>query len=78
MLPTVASFLTYLKGLSPRGRKALAFGSYGWSGQSIGQVADMLEESKFGVLGQIKIRYRPVKEDLKAKINEIKGEIKKK
>ncbi|HPQ90132.1 MAG TPA: FprA family A-type flavoprotein, partial [Candidatus Mcinerneyibacteriales bacterium] len=35
MLPTVAAFLTYLKGLSCGGREALAFGSYGWGGQSI-------------------------------------------
>ena len=32
MLPTIAGFLCYLKGLSPKGRKAFAFGSYGWGG----------------------------------------------
>lgn len=33
MLPTVAKFLTYMKGLSPKneGRVGIAFGSYGWA-----------------------------------------------
>ena len=30
MLPTVASFLCYMKGLAPKNKKAFAFGSYGW------------------------------------------------
>jgi flavorubredoxin len=42
LLPTVAAFLTYLRGLAPKGRKGFAFGSYGWSGQSVGQVEEML------------------------------------
>jgi len=29
VMPTVAAFLTYLKGLAPKGRTGLAFGSYG-------------------------------------------------
>jgi len=29
MLPTVAAFLAYMKGLAPKGRKAIAFGSFG-------------------------------------------------
>lgn len=32
MLPTVSGFLTYLKGLKPRGRIGFAFGSFGWAG----------------------------------------------
>ena len=35
MLPTVSGFLTYLKGLSPKNRIGLAFGSYGWGGQGV-------------------------------------------
>ncbi|MDD5728684.1 MAG: FprA family A-type flavoprotein, partial [Victivallales bacterium] len=31
MMPTVAAALTYLKGLAPRDKAALAFGSYGWA-----------------------------------------------
>ncbi len=32
MLPTVAGFLTYMKGLKPKGRIGFAFGSFGWAG----------------------------------------------
>ena len=42
MLPDVMAFLTYMRGLAPKGRKGLAFGSYGWSGQSVAQVEEML------------------------------------
>ena len=43
MMPTIASFLCYLKGLTAKGHKAFAFGSYGWGGQSIGLVEDELK-----------------------------------
>ena len=43
MMPTVAKFLNYLKGLRPVNHKGFAFGSYGWSGQSIAQVEDELK-----------------------------------
>ena len=34
-------FLTYLRALSPKERTGLAFGSYGWGGQSIDQVDEV-------------------------------------
>ena len=30
MMPSVAGFLCYMKGLAPKGLKGFAFGSYGW------------------------------------------------
>lgn len=66
MLPTVAAFLCYLKGLSPKNRKAFAFGSYGWGGQSIGQVEEQLKACGFDIcLEAIKVPYIPSKEQLK-------------
>ena len=66
MLPTVAAFLTYMKGLSPNGKKAFAFGSYGWGGQSVDQINDILSKCKFDIiLDPIKVLYRPTKEKLK-------------
>jgi flavorubredoxin len=59
MLPTVAGFLTYLKALSPKVRTGLAFGSYGWGGQSIDQVADSLKACGFEMLESIKVKYVP-------------------
>ena len=46
MMPSVAGFLCYMKGLAPKGLKGFAFGSYGWGGQSIGQVEEGLKECK--------------------------------
>ena len=43
MFPTIAEFLSYLKGLRPKNRIAGAFGSYGWGG---GAVRDIYEELK--------------------------------
>lgn len=64
MLPTVAAFLTYLKGLAPKKRVGLAFGSYGWGGQSVGQVEEVLKGLGFDLLEQIRLRYVPDSEQL--------------
>ncbi|QAT43984.1 FprA family A-type flavoprotein [Aminipila luticellarii] len=47
MLPSVMAFLTYMKGLKPKGRIGKAFGSYGWSGESINQINDLLASCGF-------------------------------
>ncbi len=45
ILPTMADVLTYMKGLRPRKKIGAAFGSFGWSGESVkilnGFLADM-------------------------------------
>jgi len=65
MLPTVAAFLTHIKGLSPKKRTGLAFGSYGWGGQSIGQIEDVLKDSGFEIMENIKVQYLPDENILK-------------
>lgn len=49
MMPTVASFLTYFRGLSPRNaqRIGLAFGSYGWAPLGPKQVEQAMQDLKF-------------------------------
>lgn len=73
ILPTVAAFLYYLKGLSPKDRIGLAFGSYGWGGQSIPILQQLLGDPKecgFEMLEPIKVQYIPTADDLEAiKIN---------
>ncbi len=67
MMPEIAAFLCYLKGLSPKNRKAFAFGSYGWGGQSIAQVEEELKACGFEIcLDKNRVNYIPKKEDLKA------------
>jgi len=43
MYPSLADFLTYLRGLKPRNLIGASFGSYGWSGEAVGQVKEVLE-----------------------------------
>jgi flavorubredoxin len=67
ILPTVAAFIYYLKGLSPKDRIGLAFGSYGWGGQSIPILNHLLGDAKecgFEMLEPIKHQYIPSAEDL--------------
>lgn len=76
MLPTVASFLTYLKGLAPKNRIAMAFGSYGWGGQSVGMVENSLKECGFDLLEQIRMQYIPDQTELKGKVDALFASIK--
>ncbi|MBM4055480.1 MAG: FprA family A-type flavoprotein [Planctomycetes bacterium] len=78
MLPTVSAFLTYLKGLSPKNRVGLAFGSYGWGGQSVRHVEDALKECGFDLLESIKFQYIPDEAQLKETYEKVKQEIGKK
>ncbi len=65
MLPSVSAFLTYLKGLKPRGRLALAFGSYGWSGEGARKVNEMLEATGFELpFEPMNFNYVPDQEEL--------------
>jgi flavorubredoxin len=50
MFPTVADVLTYMKGLKPVNKIGGAFGSYGWSGESVKQVAAELAAMKFEMI----------------------------
>jgi flavorubredoxin len=43
ILPAVAGMLTYMKGLRPQNRIGAAFGSFGWSGESVTVISDWLE-----------------------------------
>lgn len=64
MMPTVSAFLTYMKGLAPKKRTALAFGSYGWGGQSIGEIEEILKLCGFDMLESIKVQWVPREEEL--------------
>jgi flavorubredoxin len=59
LLPTVAQFLTYFKGLAPQNRIAIPFGSYGWGGQSISQIADIFTETGCKILTSFRVNYVP-------------------
>ena len=44
VLPPMAAFLSYLKGLAPKNKTGFAFGSYGWSGQSPALIQEVMRE----------------------------------
>ena len=67
LFPTVSDFLTYMKGLKPLNKIGAAFGSYGWSGESVKLITQSLEEMKFDVVDPgLKIQYVPDKEGIDA------------
>ncbi|MBQ4422061.1 MAG: FprA family A-type flavoprotein [Schwartzia sp.] len=67
MMPPVAAFLCYLKGFVPKGRKAFAFGSFGWGGQSVGLVENELKAAGCEIcLEKIRVKDVPTMEDLAA------------
>jgi len=60
LFPTVSDFLTYMKGLKPQNKLGMAFGSYGWSGESIKLVRQALEAMKFEIVDPgIRLQYIP-------------------
>lgn len=80
ILPTVAAFLYYLKGLSPKNRIGMAFGSYGWGGQSVEIVHHLLGDEKecgFEMLEPIRTQYIPDEETLKNITKQTEENIKK-
>ena len=67
MMPTIASFLCYIKGLRPLNHKGFAFGSYGWGGQSIGLVEEELKAAGVEiVLDKIRLTNVPTADQLKS------------
>jgi flavorubredoxin len=65
MFPTVGQFLTYLKGLKPKNKAAMAFGSFGWSGQAVGLVNKELEAMQLKLVHDgFQVKYVPDPEEL--------------
>ena len=60
LFPTVSDFLTYMKGLKPQNKIGAAFGSYGWSGESVNLINKQLEEMKFDIIDPgVRLQYVP-------------------
>jgi flavorubredoxin len=52
ILPQMADVMTYLKGLKPVNLIGAAFGSYGWSGESVKHLETMLKEMKVEIVAE--------------------------
>jgi flavorubredoxin len=63
IFPTVADVLTYVKGLKPKNRIGAAFGSYGWSGESVKIIQAELESMGAQMIDSgLRIQYVPDQE----------------
>ncbi len=66
LFPTVASFLTYMKGLRPKNKIGVAFGSYGWGGGAKRAAEAELKASGIELVeNDLDFNYRPTDEELK-------------
>jgi flavorubredoxin len=65
LFPSLADFLSYMKGLKPLNKIGGAFGSYGWSGEAVKIITNELESMKFNIIDPgLKIQYVPDKKGL--------------
>lgn len=67
LFPTVSDVLTYMKGLKPKNKIGAAFGSYGWSGESVKLINSQLNEMNFDMIDPgVNVRYVPDKKGFEA------------
>ena len=67
MFPSIAEFLSYLKGLRPKNRITGAFGSYGWGGGAVRDIYEEMKEIGLEVVEPgVQVLYKPSAEDEKA------------
>lgn len=60
ILSSVAAILEEMRGLGFRDKKAAAFGSYGWSGESVKIISERLKESGFEIIDDgLRVSWNP-------------------
>ncbi len=60
LLPRMAGFLMYMRGLRPTNKIGAAFGSYGWSGEAVKLMNKSMLEMKFTMVHEgLKVQYVP-------------------
>ena len=67
VLPSVSSILDELEGLRFRNKVGTAFGSYGWSGEGPGLIAERMKKAGLEIIAEpLKIKWVPDEPELKA------------
>lgn len=65
VLPTIKPILEDIRGLKFQNKIGAAFGSYGWSGESVKNIESILAQSKISLVREgIKCKWKPRKDDL--------------
>lgn len=66
LLPQMAGFLMYMRGLKPTNKIGASFGSFGWSGEAVSLMNEALTDMKIDVIEDgLKLKYVPNEEHLK-------------
>ena len=65
IFPVIADVMTYIKGLRPQNKLAVAFGSYGWSGEAVKILNKDFEDMKLDIVDPgVKVQYVPDETDI--------------
>jgi flavorubredoxin len=60
LLPRMAGFLMYMRGLRPTNKIGAAFGSYGWSGEAVKLLNEAMTEMKLDIIDEgYRVKYVP-------------------
>ncbi len=63
ILTSIAAIMEEIRGLGFKDKKAAGFGTYGWSGESVGIINDLLDESGFELINDgLKVKWNPNEE----------------
>jgi flavorubredoxin len=67
MLPSMAGFLEFVRGLASKNRIACAFGSFGWAGGAVKEIEKIVEASGISLLQPgLGVKYVPNADELKS------------
>jgi len=66
LLPEMAGFISYMKGLKPFNKIGAAFGSFGWSGEAVGLLTQVMTDLHFTLVDDpsVKHKYVPTRQAL--------------
>jgi len=66
MLPALAGFIEFFKGLKPKNRVACVFGSYGWAGGAVREIEDILKETGIELVQPgLSVKYVPDEDEIR-------------
>lgn len=64
IMPSVASFMTYLQGLVYKNKKGFLFGSYGWAGVNLKEMQRYFDQSHIEIIDTVNDQFIPTKQRL--------------
>lgn len=75
LLPSISPILEELKGLKFQNKVSAAFGAYGWSGEAVGLIEEILSRSKIPIVAEsVRAKWQPKADDL-ARCRELGGKV---